>query len=356
MAWVAVGSAVAGAAVTGLLADDSGGGGGGGGGGSGGISPGQNALAQTQSDFQQYLLTRMKDKFAPLEDQFIADASKAGTPDEIASKMGAAHGTAMQASALAGKGTAETLRMRGIAPNSPAALALQQDAALAGAANDAALQTGARDAEINRGLTLKQAAIGIGRGMDSTAATLGSSASNILSAGANQANAAWARQRQGNLDTGYAIAPIAKAVSSGVGGWIKNNNSFDPSQLSFAGGGGGGYGAAADYGNSSTYADAPLNFYGGGFKDGGVIKMARRGVPGYAGGGIVDGAGGPTDDAVPAMVDGQTPIAVSDGEAVLNEKATSNVLGPRLVHIINALGVLRRTVEGGMPAANMAGA
>ena len=341
---------VASTVVGGLLADDSSGGGGGGGGS--GVSPGQNALAQTQSDFQQYLMGRMKDKFAPLEDQFIADAAKAGTPDEIANKMGAAHGTAMQASALASKGVADMMRARGIAPNSPAALALQQDAALAGAANDGAVQTAARDAEINRGLALKQAAIGIGRGLDSTAATLGNSASNILANGATQANAAYLRQRQANMDTGYAVAPIAKAVGNGVSGWIKNNNSFDPSQLSFAGGGG--YGAAADYGNSSTYADAPLNFYGGGLKDGGVIGMVRRGVKGYDGGGIVEGPGGPTDDAVPAMVDGQQPIAVSDGEAVLNEKATSAVLGIPLVQIINALGVLRRTVEGNMPSASMA--
>lgn len=425
MAWVAVGSAVAGAAVTGLLADGSSGGGGGGGGG--GVSPGQDALARTQSDLQQYLMSRMKDKFAPLEDQFIADAAKAGTPDEIANKMGAAHGTAAQTQAAAERGTAEMLRRRGVSMTSPAALALQQDATIAGAANDASAQTAARDAEINRGLALKQAAIGIGRGLDSTAATLGNSASNILSAGANQANAAYLRQRQSNMDAGYAVAPIAKAVSSGVSGWIKNNTGV------------GGYGYGAVDGGSGGYAGSQWSdgpdaydwgtFSGGGLRDGGIVHMVRNGVPGYkdgeiisragldaqaqadmqvrgarpvsapapapgttmtqtqfsnagggrppmsdaeraaklreaernrpppkrmAEGGIIDGPGGPTDDAIPAMVDGQQPIAVSDGEAVLNEKATNAVLGAPLVHIINALGVLRRTVEGGMPSASMA--
>lgn len=346
---------VASTVVGGLLSDSDSGGGGGGGGGSG-VSPGQNALAQTQSDFQQYLMSRMKDKFAPLEDQFIADASKAGTPDEIASKMGAAHGTAAQTQAAAERSTAEMLRRRGVSMTSPAALALQQDAALAGAANDGAVQTAARDAEINRGLALKQAAIGIGRGLDSTAATLGNSASNILSAGANQANAAWARQRQANMDTGYAVAPIAKAVGRGVSGWIKNNTGVGGYSYGAVDGGSGGYGGSqwSDGDDGGIYG-ANYDSLAGWGADGGVINMARKGVPRYSSGGIVEGPGGPTDDAVPAVVDGQKPIAVSDGEAVINTKATNDVLGSRLVHIINALGVLRRTVEG-EPSAQMAGA
>ena len=65
----------------------------------------------------------------------------------------------------------------------------------------------------------------------------------------------------------------------------------------------------------------------------------------FASGGVLQGPGGPRDDAIPALVDGQQPIAVSNGEAILNEPATSSVLGHRLVDIINKLGSLRHAAE-----------
>ena len=43
--------------------------------------------------------------------------------------------------------------------------------------------------------------------------------------------------------------------------------------------------------------------------------------------GQVTGPGGPTDDAVPAMIDGQQPAALSSGEYVLPEKTTEALGG-----------------------------
>jgi hypothetical protein len=89
---------------------------------------------------------------------------------------------------------------------------------------------------------------------------------------------------------------------------------------------------------------------------GGVKGFADGGVPA---GGIVVGAGGPTDDAVPAVGPGGQKVDVSNGEGILNETATSKILGAPLVAVINAMGVLRRTVENasanGAPAAAAAG-
>jgi hypothetical protein len=346
MPWSAVAGAVASGVIGSVLSDGSSGGSSGGG---GGVDPGQTRLNNANADAAIFNLDRYKAKFVPVEDQFLADASQAGTPAQIESKMGMAHGDAMQAAALASKGIAETTRRRGVSMNSPAALALQQDAVLAGAALDATSQTSAREAEINRGLALKQAAIGIGRGLDSTAATLGGAATSGFSSAANAASLGYRNNLTERSLQQQGVAPIAKAVGTGVSNWAKSG--FGPSSgVSYGGytpanGGSGGYGGSQWSDGADDYG-ANYDSLAGWGADGGVINLARRGIRRYSSGGIVEGPGGPTDDAVPAMVDGQQPIAVSDGEAVINEAATSRVLGSRLVNVINALGVLRRTVEG----------
>lgn len=339
---------VASSVVGGLLADGSSSGGSGGGGGGGGVDPGQSRLNNATADASIYALDRYKSKFVPVEDQFLTDVSAAGSPAMIESKMGAAHGDAAQATAAASRSVAEIARRRGISPNSPAALALAQDAITAGAALDATAQTSARDAEINRGLNLKQAAIGIGRGLDSTAATLGSAASSGFNAASNAANIAYRNGLTERTLQQQAIAPIAKAVGAGVTKWA-NNGGF-----SFGGtsGGGGGWGDYTDAAPTQyeTFNPGGYGGAGGGLKDGGIIGAARMGIPKYGDGGVIAGPGGPRDDAVPAVVDGQQPIAVSNGEAVLNEGATSKVLGHHLVNLINKLGVLRQAAEGGASA------
>lgn len=62
-----------------------------------------------------------------------------------------------------------------------------------------------------------------------------------------------------------------------------------------------------------------------------------------AGGGMVSGPGGPTDDMVPALL--------SNGEGVLNTDAVDAVGGPQMIHLINALsraGGPQRMADGGI--------
>lgn len=67
--------------------------------------------------------------------------------------------------------------------------------------------------------------------------------------------------------------------------------------------------------------------------------MFRPGVAGgplvqmMAGGGMVSGPGGPTDDMVPALL--------SNGEGVLNTAAVNEVGGPEIIHLLNLLGMLK---------------
>jgi hypothetical protein len=280
--------------------------------------------------------------------------------------------------------------------------------------------------------------------MDATAAQGLSSASQALTAGANQFNQAWNRGRTSNMDAGYAVAPIARAAGTAASNWAKNGFNMN-------GGGGVVSGATpynnADWGGSyspgtSAWNDSAPDYFS--FRDGGVIGAARRGT-GYADGGVIDdermlladagpmrrytppragmdaqamadmevrgdrgqaaaqptsapaggtmtqtefanaGAGprrltdaereaklremdrnrpppgarrkwptaaslsaraGPTDDEVAAMSDTGQPIAVSNGEGVVNEKAAADVLGYPLLHVINAIGTARRAIEG----------
>lgn len=67
--------------------------------------------------------------------------------------------------------------------------------------------------------------------------------------------------------------------------------------------------------------------------------MFRPGVAGgplvrmMAGGGMVEGPGGPTDDMVPALL--------SNGEGVLNTAAVEEMGGPEIIHLLNMLGMLK---------------
>lgn len=55
----------------------------------------------------------------------------------------------------------------------------------------------------------------------------------------------------------------------------------------------------------------------------GGMKMRQKGD-----GRMVQGPGGPTDDAVPAVVDGEQPVALSNGEFVMSKDAVDGVGGP----------------------------
>lgn len=84
---------------------------------------------------------------------------------------------------------------------------------------------------------------------------------------------------------------------------------------------------------------------------GGIIKY--RGVVrrGYAGGGVVRGPGDGSVDTVPAVVDGQRPAALANGEGVLNAPATK-LVGEDFVHRVNKIGLMLKAImENGVAGA-----
>jgi hypothetical protein len=68
-------------------------------------------------------------------------------------------------------------------------------------------------------------------------------------------------------------------------------------------------------------------------------KQYKGGGMVYAGGGMVKGPGTSTSDSVPAVIDGQQPAALSNGEAVLNKRAVA-LVGEDFIHRINKAGLM----------------
>jgi|GEM_PF-5969836 len=82
-------------------------------------------------------------------------------------------------------------------------------------------------------------------------------------------------------------------------------------------------------------APPPINFVNAALvAAAGAAEVATIASQGFRQGGRIVGPGGPTDDAIPALVDGRRPIAVSNGEFIVNAEATSRNLA--LLKAINA--------------------
>jgi murein DD-endopeptidase MepM/ murein hydrolase activator NlpD len=77
-------------------------------------------------------------------------------------------------------------------------------------------------------------------------------------------------------------------------------------------------------------------------------KVKAGSVPGFASGGMIRGPGTGTSDSIPALVGGRRPIAVANGEYLINARSTQEYLP--LIEAINA-GTLPGFAGGGMPSA-----
>lgn len=118
------------------------------------------------------------------------------------------------------------------------------------------------------------------------------------------------------------------------------------------GGGAGGDGPSTGAVVANIAAKAAMSYFSGGAgaaataATGGVIRGFSRGGwvegPGRRGG-IIRGPGTGTSDSIPAFAhgrNGSTPIAVSNGEAILTEKAT-NFLGKGFIDAVNSGAVVK---------------
>jgi hypothetical protein len=262
-----------------------GGGGGGGGGGSGAsAAQDQAALMSAEATRQNTAIGQdqwdyYKKNYQPIEGNLIDQAMQAGSPLEFAKARGRANADVAGAFDSAQKQTQSRLQSYGINPASPAyqsavgSVDLAQGAARVGALTAADNNT--QQLAYSRALDIA----GLGRNIPAqSAASAANAANSANSAGvvANASNQLAFGQNQTNMkNSGYAMAPITKAVSGAVSDWFKPstggyNHASDSS-----------YGAGYDYGGYDYGADI--------YADGGKVSRFQKGglVSRYADGGNI---------------------------------------------------------------------
>jgi hypothetical protein len=312
--------------------------------------------------------------YLPVEQQLGKDAMTEGSvaqQEAEANQARAAVGDQFDAQRQAQR---RDLELRGVNPASPAAVAAGGMSGASQAAAEAGAMNTARNNARMRGIQLRSNVAQLGRSVPSTAL---SADSNAVTAGSSAVNTGAASMVARNSGVAAAAPWYTGAVNANASGGNLNLGSYDASMKGYQaqmqqqagmfqglgqlGGmlgygalmrGGAGAGAAGGAGvfGSAGAADA-IPMMAAVARRGGIVK--RMGVKyaitrkGYADGGIVRGPGDGTVDTVPAVIDGQQPAALANGEGVLNVEATK-LVGEKFVHNINAAALRLRSIRSGV--------
>ena len=199
----AITAVVAGAVVSSALADDN------------GAEAANNSVADAnalQAQISRDQWNRYKEIYEPLERQMVDEAQDYASPENYAKAAGEASATVSQ---QFGKARERLGRESGLDPSSAAYQSSLVGLDLAQAANDATQQNLARKNVTDTAYARKQSALGLGKGLDSTAA---SGMSNVASSNLSLANA---MQRQSNAEAqagGQLATGLVKATSNWLNG------------------------------------------------------------------------------------------------------------------------------------------
>lgn len=156
------------------------------------LKPIMDSIAQSQVAAQTQQMQQAKDyydyqvsTFRPVEQQLVSDAQRFNTDSYRQLMAGDAAAASARAFGSIQGALTRADAARGINPNSPAARALRQQAAIGLAAQSAGAQTAASVAAEQRGQAYMQSAAGLGRGLPgaSTAAYQGATAAGSAGAG-----------------------------------------------------------------------------------------------------------------------------------------------------------------------------
>ena len=199
----AITAVVAGAVVSSALAGDN------------GAEAANNSVADAnalQAQISRDQWNRYKEIYEPLERQMVDEAQDYASPENYAKAAGEASATVSQ---QFGKARDRLSRESGLDPSSAAYQSSLVGLDLAQAANDATQQNLARKNVTDTAYARKQSALGLGKGLDSTAA---SGMSNVASSNLSLANA---MQRQSNAEAqagGQLATGLVKATSNWLNG------------------------------------------------------------------------------------------------------------------------------------------
>ena len=199
----AITAVVAGAVVSSALADDN------------GAEAANNSVADAnalQAQISRDQWNRYKEIYEPLERQMVDEAQDYASPENYAKAAGEASATVSQQFS---KARDRLTRTPGLDPSSGAYQSSLVGLDLAQAANDATQQNLARKGVTDTAYARKQSALGLGKGLDSTAA---SGMSNVASSNLSLANA---MQRQSNAEAqagGQLATGLVKTTSNWLNG------------------------------------------------------------------------------------------------------------------------------------------
>lgn len=168
----------------------------------------QMYTAEQQQQWAEEDRARYKDKFIPLEDQFIEEASNYGSPERQAAAAAEAKADVATAVAQQRQISDRQMAAQGISPASGRSRAVTASGDLNAALASAGAQNNARTMVRDKGLALKADAVNLGKGLPSQAAAaagLGLNAGNSATGNSNQAMNSW-RSNVGIVSQGFAGA------------------------------------------------------------------------------------------------------------------------------------------------------
>jgi len=201
----AITAVVAGTVVSSALADDN------------GAEAANNSVADAnalQAQISRDQWNRYKEIYEPLERQMVDEAQDYASPENYAKAAGEASATVSQQFS---KARDRLTRTPGLDPSSGAYQSSLVGLDLAQAANDATQQNLARKNVTDTAYARKQSALGLGKGLDSTAA---SGMSSVASSNLSLANA---MQRQSNAEA-QAGGQLATGLVKSTSNWLNNTN------------------------------------------------------------------------------------------------------------------------------------
>lgn len=171
---------------------------------------------RVQAQISRDQWNRYKELYEPLERHMVDEAYDYAKPENYIRAAGEASATVSQ---QYGKARERLLRTPGFDPSSAAAQAGMIGLEMAQAATDATQQNMARQGVSDTAYTRKQAALGLGNKLDSTAA------SGMASAASNMAQRANMLQSQANASKAQASdvgGQIGGVLGKAASGWINN--------------------------------------------------------------------------------------------------------------------------------------
>jgi hypothetical protein len=324
MSWVAVGS-IGGAVVSSLLApkpNDA-----------AGEAAARAAGVQSQiswAQWQNYL-----ENYAPLEKELIAEARKTGSAEEIAAAEGRAAGDVTNAFSIANRSAANRQRAYGINPASPAASSEATSMGLSEGAAGAGARTMARENQKKLAYDRQQALVSIGRGIPAQASASAAGAASSAGLWQNSINAQYGQNQQNQQNIGYALQPLIGAARQYFYG------ARNPSgETEYADGGKVGLNTRKTKLHIAVKKAMTPHMSRTGYANGGGVGM--QGLEPSQMNRVLPGPGTETSDSIPAVIDGQTPAALSSNEFVMNAEVPK-LSGEEILQAINRAGLEKRS-------------